>query len=135
MSNCVMIPNSTGHFVCWRPRDDTKGISKTSAGYLRMNFLSKKVMCHVFAWLYHHPGMSTEDGDISHRCHNPWCCRPGHLVLEDRVTNKSRDNCPGFIIHSEDDSTVIQVCNHEPTCCTSQVFSPTTSTVELLREQ
>lgn len=134
IANTELKKNKTGHFTCWKP-NKTSGIDDTTAGYKRMSFNGKKVLCHVLVWLFHHPGESLDGDDVSHRCQNKWCCRPSHLVKEDRSTNKSRDNCLGYLIEYDDPEIVIKLCKHEPPCCTSVYFSQTSDTVVLQPEQ
>jgi len=122
-----------GIFVCWEPKGP--GIDTNKSGYHRMGIKHTKVMCHVFSWLYHHPGETTEDGDISHLCHNSHCCRPSHLFKESRSINKSREGCAGYAISSDDPSIIISVCRHLPSCCVARWFSPTSDFVDLRKNQ
>jgi len=126
-------PGIEGIFVCWEPQGP--GIDTNKTGYHRMGFKHTKVMCHVLSWLYHHPGETTEDGDISHLCHNSNCCRPSHLFKESRSINKSREGCVGYALSSDDPSIIIRVCQHLPSCCVARWFSPTSDTVDLKKNQ
>lgn len=47
-----------------------------------------------------------DDLTASHKCHNPPCHNPLHLVYEDLETNKSRNGCPG----------PNGGCRHQPVC-------------------
>lgn len=135
ISNTEIKKNETEHFQCWKPKHGISGIDNTVVGYKRMSFNGKKVLCHVLVWLFHHPGISMENDDVSHRCHNNWCCRPSHLVKEDRMTNKSRDHCLGYLVDRDDTKIVIKVCDHEPPCRTSSYFSRMKDYVTLEFEQ
>lgn len=106
--------------ACWTPKG--KGISKTASGYLRFNHAGRKILCHVFTWQFSNPE-DIKDGDVSHLCRNKECCRPSHLVKEDRSKNKSRDNCPGIISCSVHHDESYRLCRHEPRCLFTTAFS------------
>lgn len=61
-------------------------------------------------------GVKTE---ISHRCHNPLCTVPAHVLLETSAKNNGRKNCKVFTdcAHSDEGCGLKQiVCEHEPMC-------------------
>ena len=122
-------------YTCWIPSG--QGISKTMSGYLRFNHIGKKVFCHVFAWRHHHNSdhhQAAGRGDVSHLCRNKQCCRPSHLVREDRATNKSRDNCPGIVSCSLHEEEAFQLCKHKPRrCLWITTFTCTSDKVSLKR--
>lgn len=136
VSNTESVPNATNHFFCWKPISSKGIVVVTPNGYRRLNFRGRKIMCHEFTWLYFHPGERSDDNDISHLCHNNWCCRPRHLHKEPRIANKARDHCLGYLVgQDEDQMMVIQVCKHNPSCHTANYFSEATDIVTLVREQ
>lgn len=60
-----------------------------------------------------------EKMEISHRCHNPLCIIPAHVLLESAVKNNGRKNCRVFIgcSHADEGCELSQiVCQHEPMC-------------------
>jgi len=42
-----------------------------------------------------HPEFKNPDYTVSHLCHNNWCMKPSHHVLESLAMNKARNGCPG----------------------------------------
>jgi hypothetical protein len=79
IKNTQEVVNETGHFACWVPPNGN-GISTLASGYKHLNWLSNKLTCHQFVWLYYSPGEQI-DQDISHLCDNASCCRLDHLYL------------------------------------------------------
>lgn len=122
ISTTIQIVDRSGYVTCWAPKGP--GIDQSSAGYHRFSIMGKKRLCHDFVWEYHHLGINKE-ADISHLCHNKWCCRPSHLTDESRSVNKSRDNCPGYVLMNLNSrQRMIKVCSHDPVCCVVTVLDP-----------
>src|SRR5437016_5227025 len=51
----------SGHFKCWTPYEDTKGIQLQNSGYYRISYRGAYYMAHVFTWIYHHPGQAVHN--------------------------------------------------------------------------
>lgn len=114
--------------ICWILGDNTVGYDQTPNGYTRLNFYGTKVLTHCFVWAYHNPGKSAS-GDISHLCGHSNCCRPSHLIEEDRNTNLSRRGCPGFA-YGLGSCITIRLCRHNPHCQTCTVFDDNIDVLE-----
>lgn len=113
ITSTIVVPSQPyGHFKCWEP--EGTGIFE-SGRYRRLSFRGAKYLCHVFVWLFHHPGQ-TINGDVSHLCSNERCCRPDHLFCENRETNISRRGCPGYLVSTDGHRTIIKICRHNPSC-------------------
>jgi hypothetical protein len=113
--------NETGHFKCWEPSADVKGIDITDSGYFRFSYKGKKILCHRFVWVYHNPGKTITDGyDISHLCGNKRCCRPSHLHCEIKTNNIARIGCMGYIVSEKNPNDILLLCTHNVPCKTSR---------------
>jgi hypothetical protein len=77
---------------------------------------TRRVLVHQVA-LYSVSGEFPQPGyDVSHLCHNPQCCNPGHLWIELHTINMSRIRCPGEIhFHVEE-------CEHDDGLCPGHVY-------------
>jgi len=109
-----------GLFTCYEPVGP--GVIDTRAGYCRVNFRGKKPMAHVLVFqemFGFNPCERNED--TSHKCGNPRCCNPEHLVSESRVANISRRGCIGFL--QTEDGLFHRLCVHVPPCCVSRDIS------------
>lgn len=106
----------TGSFECLLPTG--QGTYPNDAGYIRVNFAGRKVLAHQLVFQTTFGFTPKERGeDTSHRCGNPACCNPDHMVSEPRLENISRRGCMGFLVTA--DGVIRRVCKHEPTCCVS----------------
>jgi len=61
--------------------------------------------------------------EISHLCHNPHCCAPGHLVIEQRWKNWRRNYCSVITKESTDDDDRCCSCGNIPSCIST--YHPT----------
>lgn len=54
----------------------------------------------------------------SHLCHEKFCVRLDHLILESQEANLNRNPCPGTILahKSKTDMTIVSACKHDPPC-------------------
>ena len=111
-SNCQELYDDHDVFGCWIPIVGTKGIDYNEVNnQFRFSFKGVKTLLHVFT-----KGLFEENYDnldVSHLCHDRKCCRPSHLVYENRSDNKSRDGCPGYVI---DNDKAHLLCKHKPPC-------------------
>ena len=99
-----------GDWHCWEADETMPGIQVVN-GYRRMRYGGSKKLCHVFTWEYYNPGVKKPRGyDVSHICGNPACCRPGHLRLENRRYQRTRDSC------------YYEICKHDPRCKKTKEF-------------
>lgn len=113
-----------GLFTCWVPEGAGIDAVDEDDHYKRMSFKGSRPQCHGFVWAYHHPGVA-KNGDVSHLCGYGFCCRPSHLMLEDRTYQLTRRNCPGYIEFIKEDDLVefFLYCEHNPRCKVSTVLS------------
>jgi hypothetical protein len=106
---------------CRMGPDDTRGCqehgfatTKTSDKYAQVRIEGTKYYCHIVSCMVN-CGAAPEPGqEASHRCGNPRCIVPSHLVFEDGDTNKTRLCCHRYLGHH---STYI--CPHSPACIVS----------------
>lgn len=127
VSNCTEVIDDLGVIRCLKP-DDTRGIYRNDANeYRRINLLGNKIQCHAFVWLYQHPGVSKvvngENWDVSHLCHNQWCCQPAHLILENHEDNIARNRCTGYMV-SVERQKMTKLCSHNPSCLSVAPWRP-----------
>jgi hypothetical protein len=66
--------------------------------------------------------------DVSHRCNDPRCGNPDHLVVESKKTNNQRKGCPGPAVRVQvacpgdpancecSSEQYVDLCRHEPRC-------------------
>lgn len=68
-------------------------------------------------WLVGRGGKKTIKGElqISHRCHNPLCTIPDHVVLESARDNNNRKGCAVWA-NCPHCPLKVRVCPHEPMC-------------------
>lgn len=62
------------------------GASDSEHGYGWFKFRGKMVRAHRIAWLFTH-GSLREDEVVRHRCDNPPCCNPTHLLNGTQAQN------------------------------------------------
>lgn len=76
-------------------------------GYCQIAVNNKKYCAHVVSFILWH---RTYDANlhVSHRCGQPICCNPEHLVLEARQVNESRKHCIKV--------GTFTTCIHNPKC-------------------
>jgi Zinc-binding loop region of homing endonuclease len=111
-SNCEELYDEYEVFGCWIPIKDTKGFDyMKEQNQFRISYQGKKILIHVFTKSVFED--NTDNLDVSHLCHDRQCCRPSHLVYEDRSYNKSRDGCAGYVI---DEKNALLICKHKPPC-------------------
>jgi len=111
----VQCADEVAVFPCFRPMG--KGFDVTKAGYVRTNYLGKKVMVHQLV-LEVKKERPSESHEVSHLCGNEWCCNPDHLAWEQRADNISRRNCKAFV-YVEAAKQWIALCTHNPPCKTT----------------
>jgi len=124
----VLSSDASGFVICWKIPREAEGIDHTPAGYCRMSFARKKVMCHRFVAEHIKGKQLSDETQVSHLCGNADCCRPSHLCLESRQENMSRIGCVGYVVHKTANglfSPAIRVCSHNPPCKKVKVIEST----------
>jgi len=85
--------------------------TKTSDKYAQVRIEGTKYYCHIVACMVN-CGVAPAPGlEASHRCGNPRCVTPGHLVFEDGDTNKTRLCCHKYLGRHP-----TYLCPHSPQC-------------------
>ena len=76
---------------CWEWQSTTQGHGDRAYGYFRNGSRAKgslkKTYAHRHAYKLSAPAESIEGLDIRHRCDNPRCCNPHHLLSGTRSQN------------------------------------------------
>lgn len=92
-------------------KEHTYVTTKASNKYAQVRFEGWKYYVHIIACMVGCEVAPLPGLEASHRCGNPRCITPEHLVFEDGDTNKSRLCCHKYLgVHPR------YVCPHEPCC-------------------
>ena len=57
-------------------------------------------------------GVMLTGAQVSHLCHRGGCFNPGHIRVEPKELNVSRNSCQGRVIIVAPDGTTIHPCEH-----------------------
>lgn len=116
---------TTDEETCWErrtgkgkvyPTKEVKASTKTlnASG----NFKQVRPVCtHIMLRATQQFNVPNNDGkmDASHLCHNKFCIRPSHIIVESRTDNQRRKNCAVYEI-SPCCNVKFSTCRHEPKC-------------------
>lgn len=87
-------------------------------GYIQLSWEGANKFCTLGEMLGWAAGKYTTrpTDQISHRCHNPRCSIPAHVVVESAADNNRRKGCLVFVDCPHGCPEKILVCPHKPCC-------------------
>jgi homing endonuclease-like protein len=97
---------------------ETKLVPSKEDGYVQLSWVGANKFCtlgEMLGWAAGKRCMKPED-QISHRCHNPKCAIPSHVVVESATANNNRKGCRVWVDCPHGCEEKILVCEHTPSC-------------------
>lgn len=125
----LLRPRAEGY--CFYALQQASGSAKKGGSTQKM----KGAFAHHFLWFsakgfdvnllepIPNPFGGTYSVHISHLCHDPRCCNPGHVVREPAWLNILRKDCNGFDCHCADTITKLGLVDVEPRKCMGRMDS------------
>ena len=99
---------------------DSRLVPSKFDGYIQLSSHGANKFCVLGEMLAWARGIYITKGQqISHRCHNPVCTIPAHIVVESARENNNRKGCVVWwdCPHSKDGCNLkLLICAHRPTC-------------------
>jgi len=96
---------------CWRSKLVLNGRGHCQPKFKGIKYLGHRVMAAVSNNMKYVPFTEETKQTASHRCGNPWCINPNHLVYEHEEINHTRDCCRRY-----KDRVETYMCPHRPCC-------------------
>lgn len=103
---------------CWIHQKSLSGDKRPSSKITLDKGVTGELRWEVGIAFLNNPDIADPTYQGSHLCHEPYCVRVDHLILEPQDVNLDRNNCSGPILASRGASDVIIVstCEHDPPC-------------------
>jgi len=97
---------------------DTKLKPSKENGYIQLSWKGANKFCVLGEMLVWAAGkkVTNPDDQVSHRCHNPKCTIPAHVLVESTAANNGRKGCIVWVNCPHGCPEKILVCTHNPRC-------------------